>query len=218
MAGMGITAIEARKCPVTAVLFAGLGGRRKVYEWWGTFQQIEANIVAVHDEHMRWWQQDTEATAEAIGQAVGEAGGGRVVGLGASAGGFGALLFGSLCGFDATMAFVPQTICGPGKREMGDSRWPNECLSLRYSGPYSDLTTLKLAPSVIHVANDPLDMMHCGRVRSERVFYRTGGHNLPEMLKKEGRLHEVVSAFIRRDNPSTSEHRAQAAASGCPIP
>lgn len=191
--------VEPRGHDVTAVLFAGLSPRRKIYEWWGTFQDMPANVVALHDGYFKWWQTETEETAQRIREALKEAGGKRTIALGASAGGFGAFLFGALCQMDSVLAFVPQTVIGPRKRAF-DNRWPKYCETIRKDGPYTDIADLKPPPStIVYAGDDPLDTLHARRITDAKYrMFLTGGHTLPEELRNNGILHDMIDTAIAR--------------------
>lgn len=202
MAPVEIT-VEKRGYPVTAVLFAGLAPRRKAYEWWGTFQDMPANVVAVRDPHYAWWQVETREAFDAIDDAIQEAfgskgGRGPILSLGASAGGFGALLFAGLRG-GGVVAFSPQTICGQGKRDLGDLRWPERCNAVA-DGKYSDVANSPFGwPATVHyAADDPADCIHAERLCDlvRKVKYVSGGHNLVEHMRNDGRLHRIIRKAI----------------------
>lgn len=131
----------------------------------------------------------------------------RVIMAGASAGGFGALLFGSWCGADQVIAFSPQTFVDEeNRRRFGDARWQEQIDDLH---SFSDTapTTLDLLDVLneagtkttfdIHVsADDPLDMIHARRIagvsRVEVHEHERGGHRLVKTLRDRGVLQPIL--------------------------
>jgi hypothetical protein len=113
--------------------------------------------------------------------------------LGASSGGFAALLFGPKLNADRILVFCPQSACGAAKRVLGDNRWPELCLK----SPAMELTGGH-PTAIVHVAaDDPLDMMHAYRLSPGRVIvHKSGGHNLPTVLKESGELRWIIGEAI----------------------
>src|SRR5262245_11968689 len=120
-----ITAIN-KGHPITVVAFSGCAPKNSMFEWVKTFTGRDCNFVGVMDPVHDWYQSSKYRIAADVGQAIT---GKRCLCIGASAGGFGALMFGKLLGADAILAFCPQSACGDAKRALGDDRWPKWCLT-----------------------------------------------------------------------------------------
>jgi hypothetical protein len=136
----------------------------------------------------------------------------RLVTIGASAGGYAALLFGRLLGADEVHAFGPQTFISPGLRARHlDRRWPKLWRSLilsgRYQPRYGDLyRVFRRTPSqdarvVVHYCpSDRLDSAHAKRLgRHPEVELRAhdgGGHFLVQHLRDSGRLQPLLRSLL----------------------
>jgi hypothetical protein len=135
-----------------------------------------------------------------------------VVGVGASAGGYAALLFGALLGFDEVHAFSPQTTLDRWQRlRMRDLRWPKDSRRLSASGAPRELLDLRpilasAAPrTAFHVhycRQERLDRRHAERLaglpRIALHAYDGGGHHLARWLHERGDLLRVIEQAVRR--------------------
>lgn len=177
--------ITDRNAPLTVVAFSGLAPFNHVYEWVASLSRLPVNVVGVKDPHDAWWRVDVHEILPALRSAIGAR---PWVALGGSAGGFGAILFGRLMHAARVVAFVPQSACGDAKRRLGDLRWPEACART----PSADLATWG-GGAEIHVGEDALDVMHAERFQGARITRYPGiGHDLPHVLKREGRLAPIL--------------------------
>lgn len=185
--------IDARGHALTVVAFSGMASKNRIYEWTRSFAGIEANFIGVQDDERRWYQVGTTEIIEDVRGAVARLCGARLMTIGASAGGFAALLFGRPLGADRILALSPQSACGEAKRALGDRRWRGMCgetPSCDLGGSYPE--------AIVHVASDdPLDMMHARRLSPGRlIVHPSGGHNLPTALKESGELRWILDDAV----------------------
>ncbi len=107
------------------IAFGGFAGAMAIppFEFFGVASEIPVNRVFVRDLQCSWYHRG----APGLGRTIDEIAGSlrrlieqerpsRVVTTGSCAGGYAALLFGSLIGADAVVAFAPRTYLGRGLR------------------------------------------------------------------------------------------------------
>ncbi len=212
------------------VSFGGLMGRRPILEGGRFFAGWDIKHILVRDLDGVWYQngirglgRNVPEAAAVIRGVVERSGASRVIATGASAGGFGALLFGALIGADLTLTFSPQTTVSPdGRDELGDHRWATSADRIRAlcDGPldHADVVPVIAArtqpnPVVVHFsADDELDARHAERLRDlpgvELVSHETGGHALTRRLRARGTYDDIVieAMGLRPDQriPSTA--------------
>jgi hypothetical protein len=117
----------------------------------------------------------------------------RILTLGNSMGGFAAILFASLCGFEKAVAFAPQTfISRELRRRYEDRRWAAQLDGLQHT--YSDLSTLPIRPITVFVSPESrLDLIHAERIRA-RVCHVAGGHDAVKAMRDRGDLVSTLRA------------------------
>src|SRR5687768_14352695 len=118
------------------VLFGGIAGgvSMPVFEFFRLTSGFPAKKAFLRDPRRSWYQLGIPGVADSpadvrafLSAAIARASVERVVMVGASAGGFASLLFGSSCGADEVIAFSPQTFVDAENRRLaGDSRWPEQ--------------------------------------------------------------------------------------------
>lgn len=141
----------------------------------------------------------------------------RCVFTGNSAGGYAALLFGSLLRPQAVVAFSPQTFVDPeNRRRLNDDRWPAQMKRLhgsgRMSAEHADLLTFLMdrpaaatRSRVLYAQDDPLDALHARRLAAvpgiELEPHASGTHDLVRQLRDQGSLDGIfVAAFATGDH------------------
>ena len=218
-----------RPSPVVAVVFGGLAMRMEGIPPFEFFRILGAAAptkrLFVRDRNRCWYQrgvagvaEDIEGVAEALRLLIAESGASRVVTLGASAGGYAALLFGRLLGAGEVHAFAPQTFISPELRSrFGDSRWPAEMAALSESGAYrpafGDLRRVfEQAPPrggrfVLHYCpEDELDTIHARHLASEAGVelreHAEGGHYIARSLRQSGDLLPLLSEALLSAAPA----------------
>lgn len=125
-----------------------------------------ACALFVSDRSQRWYQNGVSEIVERIAAAQVATGSNRLALVGNSMGGFGALLFGSLCQADRVLAFAPQTTIIPEQTDaIGDMRWQQYQRQMD-SFDYGDVAALP-APRetrIVYGAGSKLDRAHVMRI------------------------------------------------------
>jgi hypothetical protein len=172
--------------------------------------------VFARDVAQVWYQSgvpglgtDIASTTEGLRDLVGSTGATRLVTMGTSAGGFGAILFGCLLGADAVIAFGPQTfITDELRTRHGDERWPRNIERIHRTIPEADRTldvadVVAAAPGTpVHVyvgTREPLDPVHADHLAgfpNVHVERFDCGHNVAKHLRDTGVLDQIVDQHI----------------------
>ncbi len=200
------------------IVFAGLGLGGKYekpqFEFPGVLKRITASKIFLRDPHRLWYLAGIPGVgdcAEDIGlhllDLVEEAEPERVICLGASAGAYAAILFGTFIGATQIHAFGPQTrLLHP-----GDSRFQDQLATLhRLTGtanPYLDLGRLLAedydGSSDITIYYDPgntRDQRHADRLRGipNVVLKRVegGGHRVARQMRDGGQLTKAAAVGV----------------------
>ena len=198
---------ELRPSPVLVVAFTGirdlLGGIP--FEFGRTMGQVPCATLFVRDIDHRWYQYGSDdsnapdAVVHRIRSTAAKVGANRLVCLGNSMGGFGALMFGSLLQADAVMAFAPQTAIRPALTDsIGDKRW------CRYQAdiadyPHGDIALLPQPPEVTicYGLENALDIAHVDRLTwTFRRIATPAGHGAVRRLKESGELVPLIASMI----------------------
>src|SRR4051812_46839502 len=178
----------------------------------------EVKRVFVRDLRQAWYQHGVEGAGATVPEVAshlrdlaGRSGAERVVTIGASAGGFGAILFGALIGANEIHAFSPQTFLDNRHRALYLDRSNRaQIAALRASsgstGPFFDLKPViadAAAPTccVIHYPRySRTDAIHALRMRTlDRVelrAYRMRAHNVVRRLRDDGTLPGLLDRII----------------------
>jgi len=194
--------LKPSRCLVVA--FAGvrqkLGGLKS--EFHRSLERLDCAALFVRDPECRWYQYDAgalEALEARIRRSAEQAGAARLVCIGNSMGGFGALLFGARLGADAILSFVPQTAIDPAVTDaLGDHRW--QAYQARIpSYPFGDLALRPPAAArtiVCHGADDELDSAHADRLAAvwpiERIAVASARHDAAAQLRDQGKLVPLI--------------------------
>lgn len=174
--------------------------------------------VFVRDLRQAWYQHGVEGVGSSVPEVasrlrelVAESGAERVVTIGASAGGFGAILFGALIGADEVHAFSPQTFLDRRRRALLlDRSNPVQTAALHASsgsgGRFFDVKRVvadAAAPTcyVIHYPRySRTDALHALRMRSlDGVTLRSypfRAHNVAGRLRDQGTLPALLERII----------------------
>jgi pimeloyl-ACP methyl ester carboxylesterase len=197
--------------------FGGLGsfGREPSFEFGSVTREIPVKRLFVRDPHQSWYHRGTpqqgtslESVAESLGTLLSQHDIERLVVVGNSAGGYAALVFGTLLGADTVLSFAPQTVLDCDiLAEMGDHRWDwrlrpltaKAALEARWCDLRVALPLARHTDTRYKVYFDetiPGDRLHAERLRGlEGVqLYRfgRGGHNLVRDLRDCGALERVL--------------------------
>ncbi|MGR3806191.1 alpha/beta hydrolase [Marinibacterium profundimaris] len=195
---------------MAVVAFTGIGhgmGAIQQDEFIGSALGEDRNhVISVIDKDRSWYsapgmQERIVATLRALKAELGVR---RVVCLGNSMGGFGALLFAERIGADTAIGFVPQYTM---RNDFGERRWANfrEKMvndNLDTLGPHLNGRTRAYA---VFGAEDLRDRLHVQRIKTNciaRIHLVAGSdHNdLTGFLKREGLLAPLIVAMIAHDD------------------
>jgi hypothetical protein len=194
-------------------LWGGLSG--PPFEFLRMTSGLDVTRVFIRDLEQAWYQRgisglgrDVTASAEALGGLLDRLDGRPRVFAGTSAGGFGAMLFGSLIGADRVVAFSPQTTLRRASRLLlGDRRWPElvaeaqraathrrhlDLVRARRKGQRPDVT-------IFYGTSDRLDAAHATRMarsKGVRLAPREGGHEVARTLRDNGELMRVLTESL----------------------
>lgn len=182
------------------------------FEFFNLVAGAPVGKVFVRDLDQAFYQQGVRGlggsvaeTCENLGRLI--EGRARRVFVGQSAGGFGALLFGSMLEADEILVFAPQTFVNRWlRRRSGDDRWPEHIAAMyRSSGiqrRYLDVRKplrRNRGRSAVHLyygSHNRLDMVHCERlaglpnVATHPVD--SGSHAIARRLRDTGELQSIV--------------------------
>jgi pimeloyl-ACP methyl ester carboxylesterase len=178
------------------------------------YPPVPVKRVFVRDLERSWYRtgvrglgDSIESVAEGLIDLARRLDAERVACVGASAGGYAALLFGSLIGADAVHAISPQTFLSPELRERhGDARW-QQYLERLGPSPFLDLAELyRTYPgrtqAVVHYATcEPRDVAHAHELpgvelrayeMAEPERHVVGGHALCQDLRDDGTMSALL--------------------------
>lgn len=170
-----------------------------------------AATVFVRDLDQVWYHcgvrglsSNISETAAALRRLIADIGAPRVVTLGTSAGGFGAILFGALIEADSVIAFSPQTFLTHRLRLVHrERRWHRQLRDLhRLTRPADRVLDLRSVlrrgqtPIAVHVGSqERLDGTHARHIASlpcVDLQWHPAGHNVAKHLRDSGQLERVV--------------------------
>ncbi len=203
------------------ILFGGRKNRVGLppFEFFRVTQGIGTKRLFVRDLDQAWYHQgareagaDIDEVAATLRRALDGQEHDRVVATGLSAGGYAALMFGTLLGVDTVLSFSPQTVIDPDVlAELDDQRWKAPLEELKDAG-LLDPRWLDLRESLprarngqtrceIHYdASFTVDRRHAERlanVDGVDLYPREGGgHNVPKAMRDSGELAGVLSRAL----------------------
>lgn len=189
-----IATIHNRNSHTTVIAFSGMAPHNHMFEWTKSFADLNVNLIGVQDPHNHWYQDHFYEDAHILYLDLQTLNTKFLLCIGGSAGGFAALLFGDWLGADRIIAFCPQSACGEAKRNLGDNRWPEICLttpSMNIAGGYP-------SADIHYAVDDALDVLHARRlVVAKSHAWKEGGHDLPIRLKQAGTLRTIIQDALR---------------------
>jgi hypothetical protein len=197
------------------ISFAGLGDE---FEFRKTFSSLEANVIYIRDLSHNWYLNGIPDVGESVNEICDyfinkikqyNPNGNKVITIGASAGGFAAILFGSLIDVNQAVAFSPQSFMDKFHRTLYyDYRWKDRVKQI-YGGVKTNRQYLDVKPFVKNFSgnvdlfydkNHRLDYLHGRRIRYKNVIHfqsKNGGHNLVRELRDSGKLIEYIESIIK---------------------
>ena len=198
------------------VAFSGLGDE---FSFKKTLAEFEVNTLFIRDLYHHWFL----GKLEGLGNGTREISDGirrevmllkpsKIIYVGASAGGFAALLYGSRLPADFIVAFSPQTFRTKwlSVRHF-DYRWLDRLAEIYASHfierQFLDLRKIKFDPSIkiwVYFGKfHRLDSIHARRLRYSNVTLvplETGSHNAAEFLKLNHQLRSVLAEYIHTNS------------------
>lgn len=177
--------------------FSGTGNFAKEemrYEWENTAKDIDADKFFFCNEPRAWYQ---DVIGEVCRKIRGAGEGKKIVTIGASMGGYAALLFGHLFK-GKSITFGPQTLLIPNEF---DQRWKNRLgFVSRFSEypEYLDLSFIEGTQHHIYYGGDcPEDAYHAERMKNVLLHkIDHDHHNIAKHLKSQGILKEIVKSKL----------------------
>ena len=214
--------IEDNNSNSLLVTFGGIkqGMGMPVYEFYNSLKTIKCDKVFIKDIYQAWYHkginEDINNIAklkELLKSIIEKKVYTKVVFIGNSMGGYGAILFGVLLNIDKVIAFSPQTFIDRMNRFWyKDNRWSNEITNVYLNNSnqkrFYDLNTYLKKKSystkidVYYSKNDKLDCYHSQKLnkQSNIRFYSfdKGNHNLIKVLRDDGELITIIYNAINK--------------------
>jgi hypothetical protein len=197
------------------IAFGGisLGLGMPVFEFFRTLTSLGIDVLFIRDPKQGWYQRSIPGLgnrASEIAENVMALTGTlfpnkKIVTVGNSMGGYAALMFGCLCGFEKVLAFCPQTFISPELRSKhGDLRWQDQVSSIENQEIGDVKQLLDHSESLethIYVGKDhPLDLLHAERltgVKNVNVHLIDNcGHNVAQYLRDGGQLNKIIARLL----------------------
>ena len=200
------------------IAFGGMRGARigvPAFEFSMASSEIPVKRLFVRDLRQAWYHLGTpeygatlESVAEGLGALLAQHDVDRLVATGNSAGGYAALVFGTLLGADTVLSFAPQTTLDLGTlAEMNDHRWDEQVMAIiaaesldeRWVDLREALPRARCAETRYQVYFDDtlsVDRLHAERLRGLEGMhlYRfgKGAHGLVRSLRQAGALERLL--------------------------
>lgn len=205
------------------IAFGGIAGTgdEPTFEFGRTARDVPMQRLIFRDHERSWYHRGVRDVGGDIGEietwlrtVIDEASPSRIVMVGASAGGYAAMLFGHRLGADVVHAFGPQTFIDPELRTLRhEPRWHAETDSLMRSGRYDpsfgDLarvlsTTPAANPETAHhvwyCSREQPDAVHAAHVAHVPAVtlhhFSEGWHEIARWLRDRGHLTEILTASL----------------------
>lgn len=203
------------------IAFGGMAGELGMppFEFFKATGGIPVKRLFVRDLHQAWYHRGIpghgatiEDMAAALGALVAASDVDRLVVAGNSAGGYAALLFGTLLRAEVALCFAPQTVLDLEiLGEMGDHRWDDQIRALRSSGylkeRWIDLgnalqpaSTGQTSYQVYFDASFAFDRLHVERLAELpgiQLHSREGGeHDVARAMRESGELDRVLQGAL----------------------
>lgn len=191
------------------------------FEFLSLVGKFPTKRIFVRDPQQAWYHRGVlgqatsiRAFAHLLADEVRRSKAQRVVVAGASAGGYAALIFGTLIGADLAIAFSPQTVLDlTALAQLRDHRWDEQIIQLAQAGALDDdwidlrqaLPPVRRSGTSYHVYFDALfesDRLHAERLsglEGLRLFPLCGGgHNVVYNLRNSGELEQIIAEAVGR--------------------
>ena len=211
--------------PDSRTLLIAFGGMRGMmgnilpFEFFKATGTVAVKRLFVRDLRQAWYHRGVpghgssiEAVGHSLGELVAAQGVERLVMVGNSAGGYAALLFGTLLGADSVLCFAPQTVLElEVLAEMDDHRWDDQLRELTHSGDLDPRwTDLRRALPDIRRAGTRYeiyfdDSFRIDRLHAERLGglegaqlhrFSGGAHGIAREMRESGELDTVLQRAV----------------------
>jgi hypothetical protein len=200
------------------VVFGGLNrqvGGVPPFEFMRLTGGVPVKRLFVRDPRQAWYHRGLPGIGDDLDAVVTHlaarpyGGYGRLVAVGNSAGGYAALLLGSLLEADCVLAFAPQTTIDLAElHRLGDRRWDDNLEPLAARGlldpRFVDLRGLAYRDARVYFdAADALDRGHAERLLGDGAAglrgqaCEGGGHDLVRTLRDRGTLTEILRSALQ---------------------
>jgi len=232
------------------ITFGGMARNMGIppFEFFAATREIPTKRMFVRDLRQAWYHKGIDgygrslpAAAEALAELIAEHHVERIVTVGTSAGGYGALAFGTLLGAEKVLSFAPQTVIAPEQiAAMGDHRWdePLQALAreraldprwtdLREALPRERRSDTRYEVYFAQHNSKPgmgpgRDRMHAERLREVpgvRLYrFGRGGHLVVRTLREAGALDKVLRrALLHGGEPAAAPAREAGASAPPPV-
>jgi pimeloyl-ACP methyl ester carboxylesterase len=203
------------------VAFGGIYGGLGVppFELFRATSGIPVKRLFVRDLEQAWYHrglpgsgETIEELAQTLRELIEANGVRRLVMAGNSAGGYAALLFGTLLGADVALSFAPQTVIDLDVlASMDDHRWDERLGELADAGALDErwLDLARALPAIRRAntryevyfddsfATDRLHAEHIGQLAGVRLHARSGGaHSVAQDLRSSGELGRILDEAL----------------------
>ncbi len=245
--GVAVSLDMARDSSTLLLAFGGMHGDIGMppFEFFTATGEIPVKRLFVRDLKRSWYQrgieghgETIEAAAAALRELIAAHDVERVVAVGCSAGGYGAMVFGTLLGVEKVLSFGPQTTVDLEiLAELDDHRWDEPLRELHAAGAidpdWSDLrealprarwadTRYEIYYSSVNSRpkkkpGPGLDRRQAERLRGlegTRLYrFGAGGHSIARLLRENGALDKILRRALL-EPPGTEPRSAAGAGAG----
>jgi hypothetical protein len=222
--------------PDSRTLMIAFGGRpgglgMPPFEFFKITGRIRTKRMFVRDLRQAWYHEGVPGAgetitemAESFAHTIGAHEFDRLVVTGISAGGYAALLFGTMLRADVVVAFSPQTVIDPEvMAAMDDHRYDDPLVELAARGRLDErwtdlreaLPRVRSAGTLYELHFDPSsrpDRLHAERLAElggVRLHRHDGaGHNIPGVLREQGQLESVLLEALEVPEEGTQAQKS----------
>lgn len=208
---MGLMSINTGSCDIeyyklenqSSTLVISFGGVNGRFEFYGSLSKLGTDFVLLRDPSMCWYQHGLNGVSggfdglvKYLKVLIDDSDAKEIIVIGASAGGYAAILFGCLLGASRVVAYGPQTYISEEMRApLNERRWAPELSGIK-NIIYGDLKeTVELSNTNIHLffgSDDFFDFLHCAWLLEYKHVTLTmipnGDHGVSGTMKRDGLL------------------------------
>lgn len=184
------------------------------FEWEGVLRAVNCHKLFLKDSHQHWYHGGLDGLGDTLDETVAnirslmeEWGATRIMCLGSSMGGYGALLLGALLRADLIVAISPQVnITAEWMEEIGDRRWEWKMAEINWWG-FDRLNLLPLyeeySPPDVRIlfsSDDYLDYRHAQLLTTPGLAHGVpiaeSDHEIAYPLARSGLLTQFAQDFV----------------------